>query len=264
MRHSRWEWIAGSPVCGSTGNGEPVSQEPVCRATGTPPAWKGCIGTLAGFNVAAVRSGMGPVRAQQAAASLIRKMQPQCLIVAGFASGLRSGLPPGALVVADDVFWFASPGLDDPASLRTAQPDPGLLDIARRASAGEAPVVGGVLSLDALLRDPSAKAYAASLVPQAIAADMETAWAAAAAISAGVPWIAVRCVTDGIEDTLPLPFDQYLGPDGEVASARLPRAILREPWSLVGLVRLGARSFRAAGNLAAFVEAFLQILHNRR
>ncbi|MGC8666583.1 MAG: hypothetical protein ACP5VE_00505 [Chthonomonadales bacterium] len=251
MRDVQWDAI-------SAPNPDAASRQPPLRC---------CVGTLAGVAAVATRTGMGVRRAGQAAQHLIRWCQPRYLIVAGFASGLRSGLAPGTVVIASEVLWSPGGREGEQAGrhglLERAQPHPILLDAAQRILAAHPVEVGGLLTLDYLLLDPSAKATAARLAPSAIAADMETAGGVVAALEAGIPWIALRCITDGASDRLPLRFDRYLGADGEVAPAKLLGAVLREPSSVPGLVRLGARSLRAAGKLAAFVEAFLQTLRGR-
>ncbi len=252
MRPRRWD---SAPIPHSDGPLGPLSLR--C-----------CIGSLGGVQAVAARSGMGVVRAQHAAQCLIRQYHIQCLVIAGFASGLRRGVSPGTLVVADGVLWPASSPSEacnaGESGICLARPDPVMLDAALHTSASSPVVAGGILTLYELLSDPSAKASAGNLAPGAVAADMETAGAVWAAIEAGIPWIAVRCITDGAHDKMPLPFDRYIGPDGEVSRARLPAAILRAPTSLAGLARLGVRSLRGAGKLAAFVEELLQNLRSRQ
>ena len=94
----------------------------------------------------------------------------------------------------------------------------------------------------------------------AIAVDMETAGAVRVAQERGIPWLAVRAITDGVNDELPLDFNALANPDGSVNRGRVIRATLAQPHKIPALIRLGQRSSLAANNLAAFLVAFLQTL----
>ena len=94
----------------------------------------------------------------------------------------------------------------------------------------------------------------------AVAVDMETAGAALAAAERGIPWMAIRAVTDGPNDTLPLDFNALADAEGDVDRKRILRATLTHPWKIPALIRLGQRSTLAARNLAIFLETFLKSL----
>jgi adenosylhomocysteine nucleosidase len=94
----------------------------------------------------------------------------------------------------------------------------------------------------------------------AVAVDMETHAAAQVAEVRHVPWLAVRVVTDGVNDDLPLDFNALADAEGNVDKKRVIAATLAHPWKIPALIRLGARSALAAKNLAVFLEAYLQAL----
>jgi adenosylhomocysteine nucleosidase len=87
---------------------------------------------------------------------------------------------------------------------------------------------------------------------------METAGAAQIAEERGVPWLALRAVTDGIADALPFDFDAYTDAEGNVNRNQIVLAALTRPWKIPALIQLGGRSARAARNLATFLETLLQ------
>jgi adenosylhomocysteine nucleosidase len=119
---------------------------------------------------------------------------------------------------------------------------------------------GPVVTVGAMCITVADKLVMAARFPGAIAMDMESAGAARVAESAGVPWLAVRAITDGVSDPFPLPFDRYVGVTGEPNRARIALAALAHPRSIPGVWRLGQRSARAAGNLAVFVEATVRAM----
>lgn len=116
---------------------------------------------------------------------------------------------------------------------------------------------GTLLTIDRILTHSDAK-RALALRTQAIAVDMETAGAVQAAEAVGVPWLAVRAITDGVADDMPFDFNALADADGNVDPRRVIRAALCRPWKIPALLRLGTNSWRAARNLAVFVEALLR------
>ncbi len=144
---------------------------------------------LGGESLLACVSGVGKVRAAQAAALLIEQGAARGLLVVGVCGGLRQSLVPGTLVhctraVQTDLAVRAD---------REFESDP----LLRQAWLAQVPAQQGwfltadrpVLSLWRRLR--LSRAYLGPCV-----ADMETAGAAAVAARAGVPWAALRAVTD--------------------------------------------------------------------
>jgi len=144
---------------------------------------------LGGVRVLATVSGIGKVRAAHAASVLVAAGARRALLVVGTCGGLTRALQPGALVhcsVAAQVDLAVREGRELPS-------DPGV----RRAWQAIAPGSEGwfltadrpVLSL--WRRARLARAFAGPCV-----AEMETAAVASVARAAGVPWAALRAVTD--------------------------------------------------------------------
>lgn len=218
-------------------------------------------GVLAGRPVVVVASGMGPERARHAAAALIEKFGPCCLLIAGFAAGLREEIQPGNIVVAsallDRTMPCCRPGRLLPHPILIVATEAILLP-------GICLHRGEILTLNAIATDSVIKRELAAGNARVIAADMESAGAAVAAEERGAPWLAVRVVTDTLNDDFPINFQQYLSPDGEIRRERVMRAMIARPWKIPALVRLGCRAWQAARNLAMFVESFVVALQKDR
>lgn len=145
---------------------------------------------LEGEAALACVSGVGKVMAARAATLLIEAGEPRRLLVVGVCGGLRRHLAPGTFVHCER---SAQVDLAVRAG-REVEPDRGLLEAWRRVAGGEQ---GWYLTADRPVLSPwrrlrLARAFAGSCV-----ADMETAAAAAVARAAGVPWAALRAVSDG-------------------------------------------------------------------
>ena len=180
---------------------------------------------------------------------------PSAIIVVGFAGGLDPKLMPGSIVAADCVL-----------DVRTGElyaPDPTLLEAVSRVGHGDISLdVGRVATDDHVLVLSSEKQRLAQST-QAVAVDMESSVIARAASRYGVPWIAVRVITDGLNDDLPLDFNVLARADGSVHRGAILMAALLRPWTIPGLIRLGGRSSQAARNLATFLHSYTSALLER-
>ncbi len=204
-------------------------------------------GIVRGKSVALIKSGMGAARAASATETLISRAGPAAILVCGFCAGLDTSIRPGDLVLADRVY--------EAATDRCQAADPELLSAAMRVAEIGARIGGIVTCPEVATRAVDKRRLQRE---GAAALDMESYGAAGAAVKAGVPWLAVRAVTDALEDDLPFDFSSFAGPEGEVARSRIAFAALLHPWKVPALIRLGARSAVAARNLAAFVEDWVE------
>lgn len=143
---------------------------------------------LAGAPVLACVGGVGKVRAARAAAILLGEGIARLLVV-GTCGGLRRHLAPGALLHCRRAIQ-ADLGVREG---REVDADPALLSGWRRAVPAEE---GTFLTADKAVLSPWRRLRLARALSGACVADMETAAVAAVAQAAGVPWGALRAVTD--------------------------------------------------------------------
>ena len=72
----------------------------------------------------------------------------------------------------------------------------------------------------------------------------------------GVAAIAIRAVSDGVDEDLPLDIDRILS-NGQVSIPRVLGQVARRPQALPGLMRLGKQSKNAAESLAHFLDLYI-------
>lgn len=198
----------------------------------------------------------------------------RCLIICGFGGGLRSDILPGSLVVADSVLdttvdiltpcvWAARIQMSDSSVIGREEYSRRLGAVPPRQGDGFSSYRepryrytvhrGPLATGDRVLIRKTEKAALAERTG-ACAVDMETAGAVRVAEQHGVPWLAIRAITDGADDEMPLDFNALSTPDGDPDRGRVLRATLTHPWKIPALIRLGTRSSLAARNLALYLE----------
>lgn len=194
-------------------------------------------------------SGMGARRAAHAAAALLDGWAPDLLVIAGIGAALSPELRAGEVLAAQAVVS------GDERLLPSCAPAPGHIPCQQ----------GLVLSLDRVLVTPAEKRAALVALrsrdpePLPTVAEMETASAARAARARGIPWAALRAVSDTAHEPLPLDFNHFRKADGNLCAGRLAVALLRRPAALPGLLRLGRNADAAAEALANALAAWLPV-----
>ena len=202
--------------------------------------------------------GVGRENAYSNTSLLLESSNPVSgVIVVGFAGGLSTSVRPGGVVVADAVL--------DVGARQQHRPDTGLLNAAAQVAVPSVQVSCGLLATADRTLVRAAEKRELARQTGAIAVDMESAGAIAAATRYGVPWLAVRVITDGVDDDLPFDFNapQFKAsadPNGGVDRGRIVASALLQPWKIPALIRLGSRSSLAAKNLALFLHALLSEL----
>jgi adenosylhomocysteine nucleosidase len=123
--------------------------------------------------------GMGEESASTQSAVFLKYFRPRFLIIAGYAGALVPGLSKGEVVVANN--YLGDPSLALPPGLKYGP------------LASVSTVVGDRVAREALNRQTGAHLV-----------DMETAAVAAEAARQEVPLLAIRAISDGLNDELPL------------------------------------------------------------
>ncbi len=199
------------------------------------PAERRALAGLERPGVSLRSSGMGAEAADRAAVTLLAGA-PRAVVAAGFCGALDAGLRVGDLVAAEavaDEDGVRFPA--DPALLTAAPGRRGVLVTARR-----------------LARTPADRARLDGL-----AVDLESAAIARRCAEAGVPFLALRAVTDEVGHVLP-DFDRLMNAAGQLTPGLGLVHFALHPRQLVGLVRVGRGARRASTALADGVGLLLE------
>lgn len=195
-----------------------------------------------------VQSGPGAARAAVAAEHAL-DAGASLLVSWGLAGGLDAKLAPGTIVAPRRVLQRDAAPLAVDASWHSR-----LMVLADEFPFEQ----GDVLTVPAALESAEAK-HAAAAASGAVAVDMESAAIAAVAARAGVPFVVLRVVFDGVADALPRGAEQWIDEHGRRRLAPTLRAVanLRQWRRLLTL----AKRFRTASGV---LDRLAQALAGRR
>ncbi|MGL4314623.1 MAG: phosphorylase [Sphingomonas sp.] len=113
---------------------------------------------------------------------------------------------------------------------------------------------GAILGQDHIAASPAEKArlHAAT---GALAVDMESHVAARVAQRHGLPFAAIRVISDTARDALPPAALVGMNPDGSMALGRVLASLARQPTQLPALIRIGRQSGKAFARLPEIAKA---------
>ncbi|NML42192.1 5'-methylthioadenosine/adenosylhomocysteine nucleosidase [Ramlibacter sp. G-1-2-2] len=196
------------------------------------------VGHLHGQEVVAVLSRIGKVAAATTATALVERFGVDRIVFTGVAGGLATGVNRGDVVIADSFLQHdmdASPifpryevplyGTDSFAT----QPEltEQLAAAVRRALPGTHVHRGLVVSGDRFVSSSAESRVLQAALPQALAVEMEGAAFAQVCHDYGVPFAAVRTVSDRADDDAHGDFLQFIEQVASRHSAAIVEAFLR-------------------------------------
>jgi adenosylhomocysteine nucleosidase len=158
-------------------------------------AWEG---SLNGSNLLLVLTGMGRRRAAEAARLVLDRRPVSMLLSVGFCGALSADLRVGDLVLCQRLMVAES----DPGS-RVIASDPSLVQAALRlATRNRAITAGTSLVVDRIIRKPDEK-KSLRAGTGADVVEMESYWIGQVCEQKGIPFLALRAVSDQADDLLP-------------------------------------------------------------
>lgn len=206
-------------------------------------------GGLDGRGVAVAIGGHGQDRARRAAEALIAGHRPKWVISAGFAGGLQLGLDRGDIVLADGI----------------AGEHGERMSIDLHLSAGERQSIKGLhigrlLTVDRIIHK-SLEKQALGQQFAAVAVDMESLAVAKVCQQEKQRFLAIRAITDTVEDELPRDVERLLNRPTMVRKlGAAAGSIVRRPSAAKDLWRLRESATTAADRLAKFLAGVIDQL----
>lgn len=205
-------------------------------------------GRLGSEEVLLMATGEGALAAEKGLTALLSDRNIEALLVVGVAGAISPDLAVGDLVVVDSV-------RDERGEI--SLPDPSLL---QRALALETVVRGGVVSVDRIVVEASAKQALWQSVgggPFQVV-DLESATYARLAAGKGIPYVVLRAVSDAASESLPLDFNEFRRPDGSINRGKVARHLIFHPQLVGPLKSLRTRLRECSVSMADGVEGILK------
>ena len=206
-------------------------------------------GKLKGHEVVIVEGGVGQVAAARATAETIKFYEPQRILSAGFGGGLTDDLRRGHLLIVDEVV--------DERGNRLAT---GIKLAPESLASMKGVHCGRLLTVDRILRDPAERRELASR-HGALACDMETMAVAATCSEHQVPFMAIRIISDGVDDVLPPEIENLVAQKSLAGKLGAAAAAVMQRFSAVkDLWQLREDALKASDRLARFLVSMLEQL----
>jgi adenosylhomocysteine nucleosidase len=210
------------------------------------PAYKAHHG---GDEIYALVTGVGARGVGSELRRLFAKPVDLC-IASGLTGALKKEHRAGTLLVARTIVAEAN--------ATRMQSDPGLVDAAVVCGAG---LVDCFYTSGSVVNSRSEKQRLSEI---ADAVDMESFQVMNEARRARVPAVALRAVSDSVDNDLPIDFNRVLDSRGQLIWSAMLRELLTSPSQLVPFVRFSRDSVGAARNLSRFLERYVNALSSVR
>jgi adenosylhomocysteine nucleosidase len=188
------------------------------------------------IEVIAFATGARSGRAHEGAERMVRS-GATALASFGFAGALAPGLRPGALVVPSVIIAPNGERYDVDPEWRAR--------LVKRVGAVEGGALLGSGTPLATVRDKTRAQHETG----AVAVDMESHEVALAAREAGVPFLAIRSISDAADMAIPSAALRAVSPEGGRDTLGALLGLVQAPWELIALLRLARDSQKALVSL---------------
>ena len=190
------------------------------------------------------------------ACSYVLTMSPDLFVSCGFAGGLDQKLEVGDVVLAEQLlFWEEGSLLDEPRICSLEESYKKFKTIFQRTFSGT------VLTTHRVIHRSEEKKNLARCF-SALAVDMESGYAAQYASDKGVPFLALKVVTDTADEDLKIDFSPWLGENGDLRKFRMVGSLLTQPHQWRWFLKMMWSGIKAKKALAESVRTLIEGLEN--
>ena len=200
-----------------------------------------------------VQTGIGKERAETATKFILEHYPVTTMISLGFAGALTEGLKIGDIILCSTIYCGNGQINRGPwqESLRS---DTSLVSL---ASQGRGVTTAGLYRGSSVtVAEPASSSKAKQDLSKAFPAevvDMESYWIARIASTRHIPFIAIRAISDTMQDSL-IPFDQILDSNGKWRLKKVALYFLSHPQHVIRLLALLKNARQAMRSLTTLVD----------
>ncbi len=212
--------------------------------------------------IVVIDGGIGKLRAQQATRALVESFDPELIVSAGFAGGLKADQHTGDLFICDRLFAVEgqAPAWRPEVASQLSMVELSAISRTLRVThgIGRTYSVCGCLSVPQMVEAVGLKRQIEKLFPVGVI-DLESFWVGQTAASFGIPYVSIRTVFDTVDQTLPEFVGQAVSGEGNKLWMRAARYVATNPFGTPYLMRLAAQSMAASSALGKFLAELTSI-----
>ena len=201
--------------------------------------------------VVVVQSGMGTRNAEASLDHVIKEHNPTMILSLGFGGALYDNAAIGELIWASRVLLMNN-GVRDTMDLPDSD------HLFGRLSQTLALREGTIITLEQWMKKPEIKRALSEPLPFPVC-DMETFPLAKATIARGLPFVAIRSITDRSHEEIPPALLNVSDESGNYRPSRALKVLLGNPSLIPLAVTLGKNSAIASRNLWRAVKALIEV-----
>ena len=206
-----------------------------------------------------VRSGMGTLNAEAAWNYVNEGYHPDYIISAGFGGALYHGARIGDLIAASGVLLYPDSGEETADRHRNYLEVPGAKDVMRKMTCADTVQEGSILTLRHRLNKTEIEKELLQGLSFPVC-DMETFPLAKLSIREGLPFFAIRAVTDRAHEEIPHELFDVTDAYGNYSLSRALRIILGNPALIPSSIRTGSNARLASRKLCRAAKELIRVL----
>jgi adenosylhomocysteine nucleosidase len=224
-----------------------------------PAEWGGMsvhVAEIGGAEVGVILTGAGRTHAVHAASTVMRAEGDSIglCISSGLAGALRADYSIGQVLAANTV---VSENPQEDSKLGALPASGALISFAVECGAT---AVSRFYTAERVVARAEEKRF---LGETADAVDMESFEIMSAAADSGVPAVAIRAISDSVDDDMPIDMTDIFTDEGQISMPRVLAQAAKNPQSISGLMRLGRNSKAAAEAVAKFLDRYVSMVAAR-
>jgi len=202
--------------------------------------------SIASGEMIIIQSGMGQHKSEAAWNYTVGEFRPEYIISAGFCGALYDGAGIGDLIAASNVRPYPDSSIEIPGVKETIKKISGHIGLHE----------GSFITLGQRLDKSEIQKEFLQGVSFPVC-DMETLPLAKLSIQAGLPFFAIRAVTDRIHEEIPRELFGVTDADGNFSLSRALGIILAHPSLIPSCIKLEKNARLASQNLSLAIEALV-------
>jgi adenosylhomocysteine nucleosidase len=211
--------------------------------------------------VIAVQTGMGAANAAAAFRRVLEEHHPDVVLSAGFGGALYEDATVGDIVWSSRSLLIRGDGSRQPEDLREDFVPDSVLGrrIGEKLSERTAAREGIIVTLPEMM----AKSKIRKMIPRDLpfpVCDMETFFLARLSHQNRVPFLALRSITDRLDEDVPQEFLAVTDKTGQYRFSRAFGLLFAKPKLIPASIKLGRNAARASKNLGKAVDLVVEIL----